>query len=62
MSTINASEARKRKVVMISRIGKRTVFNSIKEASEMTGLHEPCICRCCRSKQGRTGGVTFRYI
>lgn len=53
----------KRKVVMISAsTGKRTEFPSIKDASKKTGLHEPCICRCCNGKQGMTGGFAFSYV
>lgn len=61
-NTFHASEARKRKVVMISLNGKRTEFNSIKEAAKETGLHEPCICRCCKGEQYMTGGFRFSYV
>lgn len=53
----------KRKVVMISAYtGKRTEFSSIRDASRKTGLHEPCICRCCNGKQKTTCGFTFSYV
>ena len=60
--TTRASEARKRKIVMISKNGIRKEFDSIKDAAKETGLHEPCICRCCKGKQGLTGGLRFVYV
>lgn len=59
--TSHATEARKRKVVMITGFNDRTVFSSIKEAAEQTGLFESCICRCCKGQLGRTGGARFKY-
>lgn len=59
--TRKASEARKRKIVMVSGLVTK-VFSSIREASEITGCHEPAIFRCCNGKQGKTCGVTFRYF
>lgn len=59
--TTHATKARLRPVIMTSYKGKETFFSSIKEASEKTGLHRPCICRCCRGTQEYTGGFKFRY-
>lgn len=60
--TRKASEARKRKVVMISQSGKQTAFESIKEASMKTGICKPCICRCCKGKQGASFGFRLKYV
>lgn len=60
--TRNASEARKRKVVMVSYRGARQVFSSIKDASEATGLYQSAICRCCRGGLKYTGGFRFYYL
>ena len=60
--TKNASESRKRKIVMVSYNGKEQVFGSIKEASEATGLYQSAICRCCWGGLKYTGGFRFRYL
>lgn len=60
--TRKASEARKRKVVMVSYKGARQVFSSIKEASDATGLYQSAICRCCRGDLEYTGGFRFYYL
>ncbi len=46
---------------MISRNQEVTHFDSIKAASDQTGLSILSIWRCCHTK-GRTAGVTFRYL
>ena len=60
--TRNASNARKRKVVMTSYNGQEQVFPSIKDASDATGLYQSSICRCCRGSLKYTGGFQFKYL
>jgi hypothetical protein len=36
-------------------------FNSIKEASEKSGVNASCICNCCRGRTKTAGGSKWEY-
>lgn len=49
-------------VVMTSKNGDQTVFDSIKEASEKTGAHKEGIFNVCNNKSKNAGGSSWRYL
>lgn len=59
--TSKATQARRRRVVMIGKSGIIRCFDSIKEASDMTGIPSSHICLNCRGKSSWAGGYQFRY-
>ena len=36
-------------------------FNSVSEASKITGISKTCISRCCRGERPKTSGFIFKY-
>jgi len=59
--TSKATQARRRRVVMMGKSGIIRSFDSIKEASELTGIPSSHICRNCRGQLSWAGGYQFRY-
>jgi len=52
-----------RKIIQIKDDKIINIFNSIKEASEKTGINNGCICSCCGEKYRykTAGGYTWKY-
>lgn len=58
-----AAEASKRKVVQIDLNGNEiAVFNSHREASELTGTCRSSITRCCTGDRKTAGGYKWKYL
>ena len=38
------------------------IYESIKQASEKTGITQTTICNCCKGKQKTTGGLHWEYV
>ena len=51
---------RKNKPVMCITTGE--VFNSVKEASEITGINLSNICQCCRNKRQSAGKLEWKFL
>ena len=55
-------DRRKKKVLQYTLDGKLIAeFNSVAEASKITGLSKTCIARVCRKEREKSGGFTWRY-
>ncbi|EIJ38110.1 NUMOD1 domain-containing DNA-binding protein [Galbibacter orientalis] len=55
-------DARKKKVLQLELDGEVTgEFDSVSEASELTGISKTCISRVCRGEREQTGGFIFKY-
>ncbi len=56
------SDSRKRKVLQYSLDGKILAqYNSVAEASRISGISKTCISRCCRNEREQSGGFIWNY-
>jgi len=57
------SDLRKKTVNQISLDGDLIAcYESVSEASRMTGISKTCISRCCRGERQQSGGFLWKYI
>jgi len=56
-------DLRKKKVIKYSLSGKQlAVYNSVAEASRLSGISKTCISRVCRNERKQSGGFYWQYI
>lgn len=59
---IPAIDSRKKKVFQYSLNGEILArYNSVAEASRITGISKTCISRCCRNEREQSGGFIWNY-
>lgn len=57
-----ATDSRKKKVLQLSIDGKIIAqYNSVAEASRISGTSKTCISRCCRNEREQSGGFLWNY-
>ena len=56
-------DRRKKRVFQFSLSGKNIAqFDSVAEASRITGISKTCISRCCRGEREQTSGFLWKYV
>lgn len=58
-----STDSRKKKVLQLSIDGKIIAqYNSVAEASKITGVSKTCISRCCRKERISSRGFIWKYL